>query len=240
MTITPSNTKRTIYCQDALSWLKTQAPLEGCSIITSMPDFSEFPKLTLQQWKEWFTQAAALVLSKTPENGVAIFYQSDIKVHGTWVDKAYLCQKAAEQTGHELLWHKVACRSTPGRITFGKPSYSHLLCFSKRARAQVEKSTADVLPEAGDVTWARGMGVRACLAACRFIQSHTETCTIVDPFCGHGTVLAIANELGMDAIGVELSPKRAKKAGLLRAPGFKLTLDTRDHLDRAKSVKPRA
>jgi hypothetical protein len=35
---------------------------------------------------------------------------------------------------------------------------------------------------------------------------------IFDPFCGQGTVLAMANALGMIALGIEISPKRAKKA----------------------------
>ena len=74
-----------------------------------------------------------------------------------------------------------------------------------------------MLPEAGEVTWTRGMGVQACLAACRFILEHTPTRTVVDPFCGHGTVLAVANALGLDAVGVELSRKRARRARNLQA-----------------------
>ncbi len=56
------------------------------------------------------------------------------------------------------------------------------------------------------------MGVNACLAACRFVLEQTPTRTVVDPFCGRGSVLAAANALGLDAIGVELSPKRARQA----------------------------
>jgi tRNA G10 N-methylase Trm11 len=35
---------------------------------------------------------------------------------------------------------------------------------------------------------------------------------VVDPFCGKGTVLAVANSLGLDALGVELSGKRCRAA----------------------------
>jgi hypothetical protein len=60
------------------------------------------------------------------------------------------------------------------------------------------------------------MGVQACRVACQFVLHNTPTRTIVDPFCGHGTVLAVANALGLEAVGVELSRKRAKKARALR------------------------
>lgn len=203
---------RTIYCEDALSWLASRQPLEGSSIITSMPDFSEFPKLSLERWKTWFIDSARLILSKCPPEGVAIFYQTDIKVSGAWIDKGYLCQKAAELEGHALLWHKVVCRNKPGYPSFGRPGYSHLLCFSKGVRVDLAKSKADVLPEAGATTWTRGMGLEACRLACRFVLEQTTTRTIVAPFCGHGQVLAVANELGLNGVGIELSPKRARKA----------------------------
>ncbi|MGQ0507764.1 MAG: DNA methyltransferase, partial [Myxococcaceae bacterium] len=79
------------------------------------------------------------------------------------------------------------------------------------------RATPDVLPEAGEQTWTRGMGMKACLAACRFVLQSTTTRTVVDPFCGKGTALAVANAMGMDAIGVELSKKRARQARNLLA-----------------------
>jgi hypothetical protein len=214
----PPPGRRTVHHADALVWLAGREVLTGCSLITSLPDVSEFPALSLAQWKDWFVGAAALVLSRCPDDGVTLFYQTDIKKEGAWVDKGYLVQKAAEQAGHALLWHKVVCRAPAGQTTFGRPAYSHLLCFSRGIRADLARSTPDVLPRAGEVTWTRGMGVEACLAACRFVLENTPTRCIVDPFCGHGTVLAVANDLGLDAVGVELSAKRARKARVLRMP----------------------
>jgi len=43
---------------------------------------------------------------------------------------------------------------------------------------------------------------------------------VVDPFCGVGTVLAIANAQGLDAIGVELTRRRAAKARKLDLPAI--------------------
>lgn len=213
---------RTIHCCDAMVWLEQQPVIAGASFITSLPDVSELHPLTLPEWKAWFVQAAALVLSRCPDNGVAIFFQTDIKVDGVQIDKAYLVQKAAEETGHAMLWHKIVCRVQPGKATFGKPAYHHMLCFSRGLRVGPSKSTPDVLPAAGETTWARGMGTTACAVACCYVRDHTPTRTVVDPFCGHGTVLAVANELGLDAIGVELSPKRVRQAERLTVSGLRL------------------
>ena len=60
------------------------------------------------------------------------------------------------------------------------------------------------------------MGVEACRVACRFLREESETTRVVDPFCGHGTVLAVANEMGFDALGVDLSARQCKKARRLR------------------------
>jgi hypothetical protein len=111
-----------------------------------------------------------------------------------------------------LLWHKIVCRTPAGEPTFTRPAYHHMLCFSRTVRIPTFASTADVLPAPGDTTWARGMGTAACAAAVRFVRDHAGAKTVVDPFCGHGTVLAVANQLGLNAIGVEISPKRAKQA----------------------------
>lgn len=202
---------RTVIQAEALGWLESQPVRSGCSFITSLPDVSEV-SLPLDAWREWFGRAVSAVLSRCPDDGVAIFFQTDIKHEGTWVDKAYLCQKAAERDGVALLWHKVVCRMPAGNTGYGRPAYSHLLCFSRGVRAEISRSTCDVLPKAGSVTWTRGMGSQACRVACQFVLDATATRTIIDPFCGHGTVLAVANEMGLNAIGVELGAKRARRA----------------------------
>jgi hypothetical protein len=114
-----------------------------------------------------------------------------------------------------LLWHKIVCRAPAGVTTFGRPSYAHLLCFSRELTLSKQQASADVLPRLGAMTWARAMGVAACEATCAFLLAHTACRTVVDPFCGVGSMLAVANAYGMDAIGVELSPKRAARARVL-------------------------
>ena len=207
------NIDRTVYCEDALAWLSSNDILSSSSLVASMPDISEFPHFSPAEWKAWFTETASLILSRTPNEGVTIFYQSDIKNHGEWIDKGYLCQKAAENLGHALLWHKIVCRTAPGMATFGRPAYSHLLCFSKELRlTDLSKSSPDVIPELGEKTWERGMGLSTGLFIAKFILEQTKTRTVVNPFCGEGSMLAAANAIGLHAIGIERSPKRAEKS----------------------------
>lgn len=203
---------REVFCDDAIEWLNQGHIPQDASLIASMPDISEFPKYTLTEWKEWFTSTAKLILEKTPENGVSVFYQSDIKQESIWVDKAYLVQRAAEEVGSELLWHKIVCRFPAGTITFGRPAYSHVLCFSKKFRPDLSKSTADVIPVIGEKTWERGMGLEACQMIAKFIARETQSKTLIHPFCGEGGMLAAANSHGLNAIGIERSPKRVEKA----------------------------
>ncbi len=211
------STQRIVYNDDAIEWMKTAEIDSSASFVASMPDISEFTGWPLEQWKEWFMSTAELVLAKTPDEGVSIFYQSDIKMEGEWIDKAYLVQKMAEKTGSAQLFHKIICRVKPGFATFGRPAYSHILCFSKKLRLRdLRYSTPDVIPEIGDKTWERGMGLEACTMIARFLAEQTETKTLIHPFCGQGSMIAMANHYGLNAIGIERSPKRADLARLLQ------------------------
>ncbi len=60
------------------------------------------------------------------------------------------------------------------------------------------------------------MGVDAAVWCCRFLRNDIGETAVCDPFCGSGTVLAAANHFGLDAVGVDLSPKRARHAMSLR------------------------
>jgi hypothetical protein len=101
-------------------------------------------------------------------------------------------------------------------VTFGRPAYAHMLAVSRTRRLEPGASTADVLPALGKMSWSRAMGSAACDVAVAFVAS-TGARTVVDPFCGQGSALAAANAQGLDAIGVELSKRRAAKARALRA-----------------------
>jgi hypothetical protein len=182
------------------------------AVVTSLPDASELPALGFEGWREWFTEVAALACAAVADEAVTVFYQTDVKRDGRWVDKAHLVLTGADRAGAHLLWHKVVCRAPPGVTTFGRPAYAHLLCLSRGLRLPPGRSSPDVLPRLGEMTWARAMGREPCEAVARFLLSDTGCRTVVDPFCGVGTMLAVANAHGLGAVGVELSPKRAERA----------------------------
>ena len=207
-----SSPSRVVHHGDALPWLRANAPLPGASVITSLPDMSEIPALGLDAWRRWFEDAAHSTMQAVPDDGVAIFFQSDIKQEGVWIDKGALVQRAAERAGRALLFHRIVCRKRPGTLSSGRATYSHLLGFARVLRARRDRASADVLPDAGFRPGTKSMGVSACVEACRFVLAETATRTVLDPFCGFGTVLAVANALGMDAVGVDLSARMCRRA----------------------------
>ena len=207
--------QRVVHHGEALAWLRANAPLDNASVVTSLPDVSELPALGFADWQRWFEQAAELTMASVPDEGVAIFFQSDIRHQGRWVDKGHLCARAAERAGMSLLFHHVVCRKPPGTATFGRASYAHLLAFSRKVLPPARRPGIDVLPDGGRVPGRKAMGVEACYQACRFILDETPTRRVVDPFCGWGTVLAVANALGLDAVGVDTSLRMCRRARAL-------------------------
>lgn len=205
---------REVHCADALEWLSARAPLAGCSIVTSLPDVSETGR-TLDAWIRWFADAAERLLTACPPDGVAIFFQTDIKVRGRWVDKGHLIQTAADRAGARLLWHRIACRLPPDTPGPGRPGYAHVLCFTRGVQDAPPTPMPDVLADSGEKLWARGIGFLACAHMIVYVRRATRSNTVLDPFCGRGTTLAVANAAGLNAIGVDLSPACCRRSRAL-------------------------
>ena len=235
---------RIVYNTDALLYLQHTPVLPGCPI-TSLPDVTETP-FALPQWRRWFMHAVSLVLKATPADGLAIFYQTDVRCGGEWVSKSCLVIRGAERAGARLVWHKIVVQSSVGSVKGSKAAYAHLLCFSPlplpskgkaaagaastdsgggggdEAKAYVETASslsADILTSRGAMTWKRAMGLLACEFACDYIRRNTRHRCIVDPFCGQGSVLAVANAQGMDSVGVDTSKRRCCLARQLDVRG---------------------
>ncbi|MFT4840898.1 MAG: hypothetical protein ACI8UD_000692 [Planctomycetota bacterium] len=206
---------REVYEADAIAWLEQQELAADAAFVTSLPNVDEFQHQNLARWRTWFVDAAALVMNKTPVESAAVFFQTDIKQDGVWIDKSFLLQQAAERSRSALIWHKTVLRAPIGTTTNARPGYAHLLCFAPKLRSHDGNATADVLPQLGSMAWPRAMGNDVATFAISWLRDHAAARTIVAPFCGTGTALAVANKLGLHAIGIERSKSRAAKARLL-------------------------
>jgi hypothetical protein len=205
---------RVVHHGEALEWLRSNPARAGMSVVTSLPDVSETSHRSFAEWQAWFVRMLEVVLAWLPREGMAVFYQSDIRHEGVWIDKGYLVSRAAEACSAHIVWHKIVCRKPAGTLGLGRPTYAHMICVSRTSTFALRDPGPDVIPDAGAMSFSRGTGAIAALIACKFIAANTETHTVVDPFCGEGTILAAANHVGLDAIGVELNRKRAGKARL--------------------------
>lgn len=202
---------RVVHCADAMVWLEQTGRIPGACAVTSLPDVSEL-RLTLAEWRTWFLAATLRVIDCVPDDSAAIFFQSDIKRDGAWIDKGAWIVRAAEDAGARVLFHKIVCRREPGLLTYGRPGFTHLIAVSRTLVCPEVLPIPDIIIDAGRQPWVRAMGVRAAAHAVRFARDTVKARTIVDPFCGVGTVLAVANALGLPAIGVELARKRSALA----------------------------
>ena len=205
---------REVHCAEALGWMRERGRIEGACAVTSLPDVSEV-NLSLPAWRAWFLGAVALVVDAVPDASAALFFQSDIKRDGVWIDKGAMVIRAAEDAGAHILFHKIVCRRPPGMLTYGRPGYTHLIAVSRAMKCPDVLPLPDIITDAGRLPWVRAMGVRAAGHAVRFARDQVGAKVIIDPFCGVGTVLAAANALGLDALGVELSRKRCEQARAL-------------------------
>jgi len=210
---------RTVVVDDALAWLSAQdtTTLAGCSFVSSIPDVSE-TGMSFPSWLQWFQRTAALLVEKTPADGLLVLTQTDIRREGRWLDKSFLVLQAAFAAGATLLSRKVICRRPVGHTSSSRAAFTHLLVLGRGvvldpARPEV---VPDVIGDGGPVTWTRGLGLHASLACIDVVTRYTASTTIVDPFCGEGMLLACANARGLAAIGVEKNSKRAERARRLR------------------------
>lgn len=207
--------KRTVIHGDALEWLAAHPQQQGCSLLASMPDVSELG-CPLPVWEEIFRRAVRLCLAATPPGGLCCFFQTDTRHDGGWISKGGIVLSEAAALGVPLLWHKVVLRVPPNTASRSRAGYSHLMAFSAALRIPADRATPDALPDLGAVPWSHSMGTRAAVRVMRDVRSYSpETHTILQPFCGIGTALAVANAHGFHAIGIERNRRRAEQARLL-------------------------
>lgn len=224
-----SQSRREVTCADALLWLRKPGAVPPTALIfTSLPDASEVRETqpTLQHWEAWFREAVRAVLLALPPGCAAVFYQTDVRTRGQGqVSKAYLVLDAARQeAGVTLLWHKIVHFGVIDKPSYDSVQFTHLLCFWRPGSCTEEPDLGSTIPDLlvrGQKPWglknsARCMGASATAVVLKWaLKRLPNVDTVVDPFCGAGTVLAIANEFGLHAVGVDCSPRRVRQATAL-------------------------
>lgn len=169
------------------------------------------------EYKKWFIHAINLIFDKLVEGQCVIFTQTDGKILSNegnviyWMDKSYLCISEAEKYNCTLLWHKIAIDSE-AEISSHRPCYTHLLCFGKSFTFHTSKFLTPDVIDRGLMTWEKATGLEACILCLAFLRYVVNTTSVLNPFCGKGTILAVANYFGLESIGIEVMPKRARKA----------------------------
>lgn len=187
-----------------MKWLEKQEGLD--SIVTSIPEMEEL-KLKYEAYIEFLRKAARLCLKATKDTGYTVFLQTDRKHHGL-LDKSYFISDEAHKLGYRMIWHKIALRTEVGKADIFRPTYSHMLCYSKSGKIGVP--VADVVHR-GDVSYGNAFGVDAVTLVIQYLKRN-KVKKVVDVFVGSGTTLAVANLYGLDAIGIDIDKKQCEKA----------------------------
>ena len=200
--------KREVICADALKWLETQKGLD--CVVTSVPEMEEV-KLKEAAYKTFVYEAVRKILKAVKDTGYAIFLQTDRKKNG-WIDKSYWISDVAQELGYRMMWHKIALRQAVGTSGLFRPTFSHMLCYSKKGKPGAP--FPDVI-ERGSVTYENAFGVDAVEAVLKYVKAQGAK-TVTDPFVGSGTTIALANRLGLKGIGVDIDPKQCKAAAALQ------------------------
>ena len=68
-----------------------------------------------------------------------------------------------------MIWHKIALRTDVGKADIFRPTYSHMLCFSKDGPIGIP--VADVILR-GNITYANGFGIDAVKLVIEFLKKH--------------------------------------------------------------------
>jgi hypothetical protein len=182
------------------------------AIVTSLPDADDL-QWTVARYERWFRQMALLCLSHVADAGICIFYQTDRRQGGRVFSKAAILIDLSREAGHRLLWHKIVLRRRPGVVDLYRPAYSHLLGFSRRLKPG--RATPDVF-EPDRALHANGMHLEATRWAVRYAARQAGGRLLIDPFCGAGTVLAMAEHSFERVIGIDTDTRCVASARRLR------------------------
>ena len=197
--LSASKLSKSIICADAIEWLKSNT----CeAVFTSPPDAEEIGR-TLDEWEGWFRNAVSLCFRAA--SGPVVFYVTDRKSGGRIYSKAGIVLSESATCGAIPAWHKICLRRDVGKTDLHRPTFTHLLAFN----GQPGRASPDVI-QRGEAVYRNGTGIAAARVAVEWIMKQAES--ITDPFCGQGTILAVAEALGIPSTGIDIDETQCEKS----------------------------
>ena len=180
-------------------------------IITSLPDMEEIG-MNLKNWENWIIDTLYNIINSADDDAVIFFYQTNRKYKGKIIDKNYLISDVFLNNGFNKIFSKIVLKKEPNKIDLFRPTYTNLFAFSKKIKSG--KATPDVI-YSGKMIYKNAMGFNAVKSCIEFLNNKKIKDTVIDPFCGRGSVIHICNKLGFDSIGIDICKEQIKKAELL-------------------------
>lgn len=211
-----------IICADSLVWMDSLQPESLDNVVTGIPDMDELGISNPSEYISFFRRAARLVFSRVKSDGYAIFIQTDRKCNGEWIDKSYLLTDEAIKMGQRLIWHKIVCQRHPGKINLHRPTYSHMVCYSRKGRPG--KAMTDVVPDStvpeaidvlpvGSKAYSNATPENGARFAIEYLAQQFKdpsNMTVVDPFVGRGTILIIGMKSGFKVLGIDIDESQCE------------------------------
>ncbi len=198
--------KRDVILADSRIWLKENKG--HMIIITSLPDMDEV-NLSLGEWIDWVGEISDALCDSLDDNGIIFFYQTDRKYKGSIIDKKTLISRSFIDNGFNEVMSKIVLRQKINTVALFRPAYTNLFAFSKKLKSG--RPTPDVI-DSGIMLYNDAMGFNAVKICIDYIRLQKIDNPVVDPFCGAGSVMKVANDNGFDAVGVDILEEMITKS----------------------------
>jgi hypothetical protein len=192
---------KTVICADSFEWLPPNR--DRGSIITSLPDASEIGIEDLGEYEKWVRRAATECFLSASKRCPVVFVQTDRRKGGRQFSKSNLLMNIAADLGWFLLWHKIELAQEVGKSNLYRPTFRNMLCFGRDGMT-AGQATPDVIP-VSKRSYPMAFGFAAARVCVEFCKRFTKR--VCDPFCGQGTVLHVAEQMGLHSVGVDIDPK---------------------------------
>ena len=164
-------------------------------------------------WIHWLKMSCLAIAGMMDEKSIVFFYQTNRKFEGSIIDKKNIITNEFLAMGFNLIHSKIVLKQEPETINLFRPTFTNFFSFSKSLGPG--KPSPDVI-RCGEMIYKNAMGYNACRFAVEYVKEKKVSDTILDPFCGRGSVLKIANDLGMKSMGIDIDIKQVEHAKNLK------------------------